>query len=57
MPLMEGKSRKVVSKNMKEMMESKTFGKKKGGGRHGAKKRRKMAIAAALEKAGKSKKY
>lgn len=51
MPLKPGKSKKTVGKNIREMMHSKRFGKGKS-----AKKRQSMAVAAAMRKAGKSKK-
>ena len=49
MPLHSGKSKKVVSENIHEMMESKTFGKGKS-----QKKRAQMAAAAAYGKARKA---
>lgn len=51
MPLMSGKSKKVRSKNIKEMMDSETFGEDKS-----EKKRQQMAVAAAYNKSGESKK-
>ena len=45
-PLRAGKSKKVISKNIGEMMHSPSFGKGKG-----SKKRKDMAVAAAFEKA------
>ena len=49
MPLKKGRSKKVVSGNIAEMLRSSTFGKGKS-----AKKRRAMAAAAAYRKAGRS---
>ena len=49
-PLHEGKSKATVSKNIKEMVKSSTFAPDKSDT-----KRREMAIAAALDKARKSK--
>ena len=49
-PLHEGKSKATVSKNIKEMVKSSTFAPGKSDA-----KRREMAIAAALDKARKSK--
>lgn len=46
MPLHSGKSKKTISKNISEMMDSPTFGKGKG-----SKKRKDMAVAAAFDKA------
>ena len=46
MPLAGGSGQKVISSNIKEMMNSPTFAKGKGAG-----KRRQMAIAAAESKA------
>ena len=51
MPLRKGKSKKVVSGNIGEMMHSETFGAGKD-----PKTRRLMAIAAAMRKAGKARK-
>lgn len=50
MPLSKGKSKKTISKNISEMVRSDTFAKEKS-----PQKRRAMAIAAALQKAGKRK--
>ena len=49
MPLKKGSSKKTVSSNIREMVKSPTFAAGKP-----AKKRREMAAAAALKKAGKA---
>lgn len=51
MPLASGSSQKTISDNIAETLESPTFGPGKP-----KKKRRQMAIAASLQKAGKSRK-
>lgn len=51
MPLKKGKSKKVVKKNIEEMVHSGTFAKGKS-----SKKKVEMAVAAAYRMAGKSKK-
>ena len=50
MPLKKGKSKKTISKNIKEMVKAKTF----ASGKSPA-KRREMAVAAALDKARRTK--
>lgn len=49
MPLRKGRSNKVKSQNIKEMMNSSTFAAGKS-----PEKRQQMAVAAAYEKAGES---
>ncbi len=51
MPLKKGKSKKTINRNIREMMNSSTFGTDQD-----SQTRRAMAIAAAMKKAGKSKK-
>lgn len=51
MPLHKGKSKKIVSKNISEMMNSSTFG-----AGQSASTKRKMAIAASMREAGMPKK-
>ena len=51
MPLKAGRSKKVISTNIREMLGSKTFGKGKS-----KKKRQAMAAAAAYRKAGRKRK-
>ena len=53
MPLKKGKSRKVVTENIKELHTGKTFAKTKK--KFGKKKANKQAIAIALSEARKSK--
>ena len=58
MPLKQGKSDKVVSENIKELMDEYKHGDGKIGNNRptSAKKAQKMAVAIALRKAGKSRK-
>jgi hypothetical protein len=58
MPLKRGKSDKVVSENIKELMDEYKHGDGKIGNNRpaSAKKAQKMAVAIALRKAGKSRK-
>lgn len=51
MPLQPGTNQETISENISETLESPTFGRGKS-----KKKRRDMAIAASLDKAGKSRK-
>lgn len=51
MPLKAGKSKKVINKNIGEMIGSKTFASGKD-----QETRRRMAVAAAMSKAGKARK-
>lgn len=52
MPLKKGKSKKVISKNIRELHSGKTYQKTKK--KFGKKKADKQAVAIALEKARKS---
>lgn len=54
MPLLKGKSKKIVSKNISEFHKGKTFAKTKS--KFGADKANKQAIAVALSQSRKSKK-
>lgn len=58
MPLKPGKSEKVVSENIKELLDEYKYGDGKIGRNRpaNATKARKMAVAIALKKAGKSRK-